>query len=177
LAKTTPENKNDVLLRMKLMALDHFIMCAICSIVSIFFVGIGYLVVGNPFESAAADSFFYFAIFSALTVCSIYLNKDAIKGKSPAKRSLGFVIVDYKTGEIAHPIKTLLRNITVVIWPLEVVILFFSTERRIGDYIAGTKLVADSKTLNTELKIGQIIIAFAIGIIFVFLGAAMQLTI
>lgn len=169
--------RSEALLRIKLMVLDHFIMCAILSIVSFFFVGIGYLVVGSPFESASPGMLFYFAIFSALTVFSIYLNKDAIKGKSPAKRSFGFVIINHKTGQIANPIRAVLRNVTIIIWPVEVIFLFFSPERRIGDYIAGTKVILDNKTLDTEIQIGQIIIALIIGIVFMFLISLLQLAI
>ena len=107
-------------------------------------------------------------------IFSIYFNKDAIKGKSPAKRILGHIIVDNKTGEIANPIKSVIRNITLVFWPIEVIFSLFSPERRIGDYIAGTKVISDEKTLKTELKVGQIIISLIIGIIFMFLIMALQ---
>ena len=156
------------------MILDHFIMCFGIGIIVFIIIGIGYLIIGNPSESDFPEWFVIFPVTLGLIIFSIYLNKDGIKGKSPAKRILGLIIVDNKTGEIANPIKSVVRNITLIFWPIEVIFSIFSPERRIGDYIAGTKVILDDKTLKTELKVGQIIFSLIIGIIFMFLIIALQ---
>jgi len=170
----TQEKNKNIGIRLASMLLDHFIMTFGIVIIAFILVGIGYLIVGNPTDSDLPEWFVIIPIFLGLMIFSVYFNKDAIKGKSPAKRILGLVIVDNKTGEIANPIKSVVRNITLVFWPIEVIFSLFSPERRIGDYIAGTKVISDDKTLNTELKVGQIIFALIIGIIFMFLMMAIQ---
>lgn len=170
---TNDKNRN-IGIRLASMLLDHFIMTFGIIIIAFILIGIGYLIVGNPSESDLPEWFVTIPIFLGLMIFSIYFNKDAIKGKSPAKRILGLVIVDNKTGEIANPIKSVIRNVTLVFWPIEVLFSLFSPEHRIGDYIAGTKVISDDKTLNTELKVGQIIVSIIIGIIFMFLIMALQ---
>ena len=59
----------------------------------------------------------------------------------------------------------------------EVIFSLFSPERRIGDYLAGTKVVSDNNSLKSELKIGQILVAIIIGIIFLFLVIGLQFAI
>ena len=170
---TNDKNRN-IGIRLASMLLDHFIMTFGIVIIAFILIGIGYLIVGNPSETDLPEWFVIIPIFLGLMIFSIYFNKDAIKGKSPAKRILGLVIVDNKTGAIASPIKSVIRNVTLVFWPIEVVFSLFSPERRIGDYIAGTKVISDDKTLNAELKVGQIIVSIIIGIIFMFLIMALQ---
>ena len=172
--KMTNEKNKNIGIRLASMLLDHFIMTFGIVIIAIILIGIGYLIVGNPSDSDLPEWFVIIPIFLGLMIFSIYFNKDAIKGKSPAKRILGLVIIDNKTGEVANPIKSVIRNITLVFWPIEVIYSLFSPERRIGDYIAGTKVVSDNKTLKTELKVGQIIVSLIIGIIFMFLIMALQ---
>ena len=170
----TQERNKNIGIRLASMILDHFILTFGIVFIAFLLVGIGYLIIGNPSESDLPEWLVIIPIFFALMIFSIYFNKDAIKGKSPAKRILGLVIVDNKTGEIANPIKAVLRNTTMILWPIEVVFTIFSPERRIGDYIAGTKVINDDKTLNAELKIGQIAIALILGIIYLFLILALE---
>jgi len=173
----TQEKNKNIGIRLAAMLLDHFIMCFGIGFIAFILFGIGYLIIGNPINSGLPEWLVIIPILFGLMIISIYFNKDAIKGKSPAKRILGLVIVDNKTGEIANPIKSVVRNITLVLWPIEVIFSLFSPERRIGDYIAGTKVISDDKTLKTELKFGQIIIALIISVIFMFLIIFLQLII
>ncbi|KAB1065992.1 RDD family protein [Salibacter halophilus] len=161
-------------IRIVSMLLDHIIMTFGIAIIGCTLMGIGYLIVGNPSDSNLPEWLVVIPLFFGLTIFSIYFNKDAIKGKSPAKRILGFVVVNNKTGEIANPIRSVLRNVTLVFWPVEVIFSLFSPERRIGDYIAGTKVIPDDNNLKTELRVNQIIIALMIGVGFMFAILALQ---
>ncbi len=87
----------------------------------------------------------------------IYLNKDLLRAKSPAKRILGYQVVDQKTKGPATELQCFLRNLTIAIaWPLEVIVGYINPERRIGDYIANTKVILDEKeelkSVLTDLK-------------------------
>ena len=93
---------------------------------------------------------FYLLVF-------IYLNKDFFRGKGPAKRVLGYQIINQKTGKPANELQCFVRNLTIcVAWPLEVVIGFINPERRIGDFIANTHVVKSEKenlkSIYAELK-------------------------
>ncbi len=93
-----------------------------------------------------------------------------IQGKSIAKRSLKQEIVDVKTGEVASSLKCLIRNLTIVLWPIEVIVVLVSPSRRIGDFIAGTKVEFISEERNSKPKVDfrNLIISLVIGFLFVF---------
>lgn len=94
-----------------------------------------------------------FIPFSFITF--LILNKDFFKGKSVAKRYFGYQVVDSGTNEPASELQCVIRNSTIIIWPLEVIISMFNVTRRLGDIIAGTKLV-DSKKEDPELIVAEI---------------------
>ncbi len=158
------ERNTNIGIRLAAMLLDHFIMTFVLVILAFILFGIQILIFGNLPETNFPSGLFYIPMLLVLFLFSIYLNKDAVKGKSPAKRILGLVIVDNQTGKIANPVKAVIRNLTLIFWPIEVIFSLFSPERRIGDYIAGTKVIVDDKTLITEIKTGNIILALIIGI-------------
>ena len=83
-----------------------------------------------------------FWIFNCLffLLGTIAMNKDIIKGQGIVNRHFGYRVVDTKTEMTATPIKCMLRNVTVVLFPFEFFYLQRS-DRRIGDYLAGTKLL------------------------------------
>jgi hypothetical protein len=99
------------------------------------------------YDGARADSsislekttyFFYHSIF----LWSIYFNKDIYRGRSLGKIRSGLQIVDIKSGRAADPLKCLIRNLFIFIWPIELIIVLVSPQRRLGDFVAGTKLQA-----------------------------------
>jgi hypothetical protein len=79
----------------------------------------------------------------------LFLNKDFYDARSISKRIYGYQIIDCRTNQIANELHCLLRNLTLIIWPIEVLIVLFSPTRRLGDMIAGTKLV-DKKRIDPE---------------------------
>jgi uncharacterized RDD family membrane protein YckC len=70
-----------------------------------------------------------------------YLNKDFLQGRSPAKRLLGL-----STNEL----RAFLRNVTAMLWPVEVRLIALGCRKRLGDYIAGTQVVASPKVPSTH---------------------------
>ena len=130
------------------MLLDHTIMCFIILppliIISLI------LISDQPFKNHPIETgAFYLMIL-------VYLNKDFVQGKSIAKRILGLKIVDRKTGQSASELRCFLRNMTVPIWPVEILTTLFSKNRRIGDFIVNTRIeIAEkesAKSILTGLK-------------------------
>jgi uncharacterized RDD family membrane protein YckC len=127
-------------LRMAAMLLDHFSMTFLLTVS-------GFLVIlplifftekktHTPF--AIAEGWTVMVIFSLLF--SAYFNKDIFNGRSVAKRALKLQVVSNKDWQPASPVQCFLRNLTIIAWPVEVIFTLFSPARRIGDYIAGTRV-------------------------------------
>jgi antitoxin component YwqK of YwqJK toxin-antitoxin module/uncharacterized RDD family membrane protein YckC len=74
----------------------------------------------------------------------LFVLKDLLFGKSPAKYFMNIIVVDYRTGAPAKPWQCVLRNATIVIWPLELIALVAMGGRRIGDLLAGTDLAEEN---------------------------------
>jgi uncharacterized RDD family membrane protein YckC len=87
----------------------------------------------------------------------IYFNKDFYRSRSLGKRILGYKIIDNKTGQNATELQCFIRNMPIcLIWPIEVIISLFSPKRRIGDYLANTKVIEAQTepiiSILTEIK-------------------------
>lgn len=85
------------------------------------------------------DIFFVVMVIIALLgmVC-----KDALK-ISVGRFVFKYEINSWKTGEKATVLQKIVRNITLVVWPVEVIVLLASKNgRRLGDMMAGTVVVS-----------------------------------
>ena len=154
--------------RLITMLLDHFIMCFVVMIVVA--PGAVYDMIhtfGNP---NAQPKLFLGNFYMNILAFSLYFNKDIFFGRSPAKRALKLQVVDFQTNQPAGPLKCLVRNLTVVLWPIEVIVSLINNERRIGDFIAGTKLT----TYDPEQHTGKInwvtaVLAIALSALYTYL--------
>jgi len=151
--------------RLKSMLLDHFIMCL--GVVPIFIL---------PFILGLVTGYDWIQDVIILLCFGIYLNKDSFRGRSPAKRILGQVVVNITTGEPAGELKCTIRNFTDIFWIFEVIIILFNPNRRIGDLIAGTKVVrAEKEYVKTVFKDFQkankknLILTFGIAVFYVWI--------
>lgn len=79
----------------------------------------------------------------------VLINKDFFHGRSIAKRIKGYQVVDYKTEKVATEMQCMIRNLTVIIWPIEVLFLIISRRRRLGDILANTEVI-DADELHPE---------------------------
>jgi uncharacterized RDD family membrane protein YckC len=103
---------------------------------------------------------------------SLYFNKDILNGRSPAKRILKFQVVDNDTNLAASPLKCLLRNLTIIIWPIEVLITIFNPSQRLGDRLANTRVVVFDETREKD-KLDKKAIAKVLFVgLFVFIGVS-----
>ncbi len=123
--------------RISSMLLDHFIMCFL-----IVPLGILIFIVVAQFEQNLSK-------LSGIGLFSIpmfiYINKDLLRGKSPAKRIMGYQIVDIKTNQPASEFQCFIRNLTLIGWPIEVIVGLINPQRRIGDFLANTKVIISDK--------------------------------
>lgn len=85
----------------------------------------------------------------------LYANKDYFNGQSIIHRTYGFQVVECKTNAPANELKCLIRNITCLLYPIEALFVIFNKQRRLGDFIAGTKLIEVEKS-NPELILHEI---------------------
>ncbi|MEH1009580.1 RDD family protein, partial [Winogradskyella sp. ECml5-4] len=142
-------NSNPRINRILSMLLDHFIMTLVIvppMIILMILKANGILEIGNGTFSVI----FFFMMF-------IYLNKDFFNAKSPAKRILGYQVINRKTEKSASELQCFVRNLTIAVaWPLEVIVGLINPERRIGDFLANTKVVVSEKeklkTIWTDFK-------------------------
>lgn len=108
---------------------DHVILCLVCIPVLLL------LPTGGKSE------------FYALLVP--YLNKDFLQGRSPAKRLLGLQLHE-ATGMPANELRAFLRNVTFLLWPVEGLLLALGSQKRLGDYLAGTQVEVSTTATNTR---------------------------
>ncbi|MDD7887345.1 RDD family protein [Flavivirga sp. 57AJ16] len=142
-------NSNSRINRILSMFLDHCIICLLIVPLGFLIFGLGALMKDN-LNNGIGIILVFIPFF-------IYLNKDFFKAKSPAKRILGFQVIDRKTNKPANELQCFVRNLTIcVAWPLEVIIGLINPERRIGDFIANTKVIVSEKekfkSIWTDLK-------------------------
>lgn len=140
------------------MLVDHIFMTGVAIVFSLpLFIYVFSDPLNNDiYQTETYKNLMYLPMFGM----SLYFCKDCINGQSFAKRRLGFVVVDNDTNQVASPMKCFIRDIFCIIFPIEVLVAWTNTSRRIGDLVAGTKLVkvTDSNIKSNPLKIGQVIL-------------------
>lgn len=127
-----------------LRALPRRILSAILDLISL---AVSFMILSIVKEFASTpEGIHNIKIATATVLFSLFLNKDIFNGKSIGKYIVGLKVVSFKTGDPASPIQCMIRNLFILIWPIEAVMLFFSPEMRIGDFLAGTRV-----EVNTEI--------------------------
>ncbi|WP_296385897.1 RDD family protein [Winogradskyella sp.] len=152
--------------------IDHFAMTFL--IVAIVFLSLGTDFMNeNNFSNLASRM-----LPTMLIGLILYFSKDTIKGISIGKWIMGIMIRDVENpSEVPSFSRLFLRNIFMIIWPVEFIVLAASQEKkRLGDNIAKTIVV---KNPNKPTKSPRIIALAGVGLIFfvftfLFAGAAMK---
>ena len=128
------------------MLADHAIMSSVMGVISVPIMIIVFAktfsAIGEPKQIDQFNPFEAYLQFSWLLALAfgILMNKDGIKGRSPAKLLFKFQTVVAKTGEPAGPIRCMIRNITLFLWPIEGIFALANPSRRLGDFLAGTRI-------------------------------------
>jgi uncharacterized RDD family membrane protein YckC len=157
------EQKVNAGTRLGTMILDHFIMTFGAMIFAIPGMISGFATAFNISHEQTNPDLFGNMSYVMLIGFAVYFCKDSINGRSPAKRILKLQVVDNSTGTAASPIKCFIRNIFCVLWPIEIIVALINPSRRIGDFVAGTKVVPfDPTTEQQKPNWGQIGISLAL---------------
>ena len=118
------------------MLLDQIIMSFLGGALGLVVLGVTYAITGTPDTFGGA-----LYPWVAGVVLLIYFNKDWFGGRSLAKRITGQQVVHVGSGLRADSLHCFLRNLTILVWPLELVVTLVSPRRRLGDWLAGTQVV------------------------------------
>lgn len=165
---TETKDKVTIGLRLVSMFIDHFVMTILMVIIVLPGFVVSFFDAFNldhePYSSGIGILFFLFILGFA-----VYFNKDIFNGRSPAKRMLKMQVIDIKTGQAASPLKCLIRNLTIPIWPIEIIFVLINPKRRLGDFIAATRIDYVDNPEKTKINLTKFITTFLIAIGFSFL--------
>ncbi|WLD92576.1 RDD family protein [Alkalihalobacillus sp. AL-G] len=150
--------------------IDHVIISFIIVIPFVF-----YMMNQDNSESGIVLTVFWIAMFFAFIFYSL---KDVVKGVSIGKWIFGLGVRDEDNLKTIPPLtKLILRNLTIVIWPIEFVVLAArSNKQRLGDRLAKTAVVkvrevsAIKKIIAVLLTIILLAVIMFVSIAFMFKG-------
>jgi uncharacterized RDD family membrane protein YckC len=155
--------------RLGTMFLDHMTMSFVLTIV----VAPGLILdmAENFAHSPAQPRIFMGNYYLNIFAFSLYFNKDIYLGRSLGKRILKLQLIDIKTNQPASALKCFIRNLTIIAWPIEGIVALVNNERRIGDFIAGTKLIPfDPEQHNTQPNWILMLVALIASMAFTYLA-------
>ena|ERR1700744_1558337 len=99
-------------------------------------------------------------------LCLFYC-KDCIGAQSIGKRVYKLQVYTTKTDNPAGPLRCLLRNLMLILLPIEIAMILIYPSRRLGDILAGTKLsVKADVEKDTSLNYLQVITSVVISYFF-----------
>jgi uncharacterized RDD family membrane protein YckC len=125
--------------RLGSMLLDHIIMSFFSAALGLVVFGVTFVFMGRADSfQYAIDAIYPWVVGAAILV---YFNKDWFGGRSLAKRITGQEVVQVSSGRSADQFRCFVRNLTILVWPLEVLVTLLSPSRRLGDWLAGTQVV------------------------------------
>ncbi|MEL6649183.1 MAG: RDD family protein [Bacteroidota bacterium] len=106
-----------------------------------------------------------------IALLAVWLSKDVFGGQSLAKRATKVQILRQNSDRAADPFQTILRNLsTLFLAPIEFIWGMVNTERRLGDFIAGTRLQAyEGKAPQIETELWRSVAAFFVSLGFCYL--------
>ena len=152
--------------RLVSMLLDHAIMTIFIFLLEVPMMVIRIMSLAHS-KVPLPGAFLQLSLYDII-VFSLFFNKDLFQGQSIGKRILGFQVFNNKTGEPAAPLRCLVRNFTILLWPVEVVATLVNKERRIGDYIAGTRLGYHDSGVEARPKRIAMIACFPVAVCFTY---------
>jgi uncharacterized RDD family membrane protein YckC len=152
--------------------IDHFVMTFL--LVSIVFSALG----SNFLDENNPSKMMLTMLFAMIPGFILYFSKDSLKGISPGKWIMGIMVRDENNqNEIPSFGRLFLRNLFIIIWPVEFIVLATSDQKkRLGDKVANTVVV---KNPNKPTKLPRILTLIGVGVIFfvfvfLFVGSAMK---
>ena len=114
--------------------IDYLILCVIQAILMFLFVILP--LINNTAESDISEIIKTNMVITLCTLC-FFIFRDILGKKSIGKRIMKLKIINKNDGKETVLSKRILRNITWVIMPIEIIIILINKER-LGDMIVGT---------------------------------------
>ena len=158
--------------RIAAFVIDHFVMTFL--MVSLFFIALA----PNFMDENKRSKMIIAMLAVMLLGFLLYFAKDSIKGISAGKWIMGIMVRDENNqNEIPSFGRLLLRNLFIIIWPVEFIVLAANDQKkRLGDKVARAVVF---KNPNKPAKFPRILAIISAGVIFfmfVFLlvGSAMK---
>jgi uncharacterized RDD family membrane protein YckC len=119
----------------------------------------------------------YLIIISFSFMFSLLLCRDNLNGQSLGKRLMKIQVVDNDSLQTTTSFKYILRNIFLCIWPVELLIVLITGDRRLGDYIAKTKIILNTEVQSLKFKLKDLaIFLICFMIIFAFTVLVLKLS-
>ena len=135
--------------RIAALIIDHFV-------ISFFIVSAVFIALGPGFldETNRRQMPDIMAV-AVLVGFFLYFAKDSVKGVSPGKWVMGIGVRDEASlYEVPSFGRLFLRNIFIIIWPVEGIVLAVDPEKkRLGDKVAKTQVVENEKKANRLTRI------------------------
>lgn len=146
--------------RIAAFLIDHFVMTFL--MVSMVFIALGPDFIEHENTEKVRSTMFWVMLPGLL----LYLSKDSIKGISIGKWIMGIMVRNESNSEIPNFAKLFIRNLLIVIWPIEFIVLAISSKKkRLGDLIAKTKVLRNAQKSKKLLRVLALI---SIGLCFFF---------
>jgi uncharacterized RDD family membrane protein YckC len=158
--------------RIAAFLIDHFIF-------TFLIVGIVFLSLGTDFmDENSLNNLITKVLPTIIIGLVLYFVKDSIKGISPGKWIMGIMVRNENNpAEVPSFGRLLIRNLFLIIWPIEFIVLASSQEKkRLGDKTAKAIVV---KNPNKPTKLPRVLALVGVGIAFftftfLFAGSAMK---
>ncbi len=100
---------------------------------------------------------------------SLFLCRDNLNGQSLGKRLMKIQVIDNRTMQTPTNFKCMLRNMFLCVWPIELLIVLITGDRRLGDYVSKTKIIINTEPQDVRFKIADLaVLLICIVVIFGF---------
>lgn len=152
---------------------DHIFLSFLC-------VGLVFLLLGADFVDSVNPFRILFALLTGLFIgLFLYISKDSIRGMSLGKWVMGIMVrEDQNEQHIPSFGKLMLRNVPVLMWPVEAVMLITNDDKkRFGDKMAQAVVVNNPRKSNKWTRGGAMIciaLAASFMVVLFFLSAIKQ---
>lgn len=143
--------KTTILKKIQATFFDYLFFTLISTTIAIVPAILFFVLIATASLDGLLYSFILMIPFSA-ALLALFLIKDIFNGASFGKQYSGLLIIDVKTNLPANASKCILRNVTLIFWPLECLIMLFSPSRRLGDFIAGTAVMQTPSLTFAEIR-------------------------
>ena len=143
--------------------IDHIIMSFLAGMSCL-------LAMGEHWDMADPGRMLSIMLPVMLVIFVIYFMKDSFRGISPGRFVIGIAVRDHAEPNATPGILRLaLRNLLIIIWPVEFFVLAFSKQkRRLGDRLAKTIVVRREDIPPGKRILSFVLLIMVFGLVFVF---------